>query len=408
MMEGRPPRSPEIGVIGLVYHPWSRMHATVHPLLLRLADYYHVVYVDPPHQWRDALRPRTPLDTSEEQRTHPGFQVYRPDRWLPRFYRPAWLAHLTFRARLRRARSLLAARGCRRFVLYIFHPQFAGALDLLPHDLSCYHLEDEYSFSSEEQPISAEEAALLARVDQVFIHSRALVAKKGQLNPHTAQIPNGVDFAAYATPVDEPADLAHIPHPRIGYTGRIKRQLDWTLIAALAARRPEWSFVFVGAVNQHPELAPVLDALRRRPNVHFLGGKTTRELAAYPQHFDVCIMPYVLDAYTRYIYPLKLHEYLASGRPVVGTPIPALEEFHDVVAVARTPDEWDAALAGYLAQRDDPAAREARRAVARRFDWDALTAEIADTFAARLGIAPPAHPVRDVAEHETHACRATP
>jgi hypothetical protein len=40
---------------------------------------------------------------------------------------------------------------------------------------------------------------------------------------------------------------------------------------------------------------------------------------------------------------MKLHEYLATGRPVVGMPIRSLQVFDDVVTLARTPAEWSAA-----------------------------------------------------------------
>jgi len=57
-------------------------------------------------------------------------------------------------------------------------------------------------------------------------------------------------------------------------------------------------------------------SLARQPNVHFLGGKRIGELPGYTQHLDVCAMYYALNDYTKFIYPLKLHEYLATGRPV--------------------------------------------------------------------------------------------
>jgi glycosyltransferase involved in cell wall biosynthesis len=226
----------------------------------------------------------------------------------------------------------------------------------------------------------------------VIIHSAKLLDKKGEFNPHRALVPNGVDYNAYAGSRPEPLDLAKIPHPRIGYTGQLKRQVDWALMVELVATHPEWSFVFVGPVSPHPELRAIFDALSRQGNVHFLGAKSAQELAAYPQHFDVCLMPYVIDDYTRYIYPLKLHEYLASGTPTVGSPIPALKEFAGIVALADTPEGWSSAISEALAPLARSAAqRAARQEVARRFDWDALVGRIAGIFAARLGVeaAPP-------------------
>ena len=77
-----------------------------------------------------------------------------------------------------------------------------------------------------------------------------------------------------------------------------------------------------------------------RPNVYFLGGKPTACLGGYPQHFDVCIMPYQVDDYTKYVYPLKLHEYLASGKPVVSSSIRSVEDFRHVVALAGSREQW--------------------------------------------------------------------
>ncbi|MFQ6006956.1 MAG: glycosyltransferase, partial [Woeseia sp.] len=141
-----------------------------------------------------------------------------------------------------------------------------------------------------------------------------------------------------------------------------------------------------GAQVPHLETKSAIDELSSRRNVHFLGAKSVQDLAAYPQHFDVCIMPYEANDYTKYIYPLKLHEYLASGRPTVGTRIRSLEEFADVVALASMPDEWSAAIIESLdSSANTGERRAARQAVARRHDWHLLVAQIAKTMARRLG-----------------------
>jgi glycosyltransferase involved in cell wall biosynthesis len=269
----------------------------------------------------------------------------------------------------------------------LWRPEFAAALSSIKFDLSCYHIDDEYSFSCDEMPIHPTEVALIKAVDQVFIHSPALLEKKGHINPATLFVPNGVDYKAYAEPVDPPLDLRAVPRPRIGYTGHLKKQLDWPLILELCAERPEWSFVFVGSPNpNHPEILPFLEALRGRQNTYFLGEKSVRELASYPQHFDVCIMPYKADGYTKYIYPLKLHEYLASGSPVVGARIRSLEEFESVVALARTRWEWSRAIAaGMDRHTSSEERRAARQAIAKQHDWDLLVRRIAAAITKGLG-----------------------
>ena len=377
---------PEVGVLALVPDSWHLQWQPRHQVMTRLSHYFPVLWLNPSDDWRRSLRPANLKPHPDTRPIQADFFVHSPSPLLPVFYSPKWLAKFTLRKRLEVARQILLNRGCKKIALYLWRPELAAALDLLPFDLSCYHIDDEYSFSSVDMPLSKEERALITRVDQVFIHSPALLAKKGRINPHTAFAPNGVDFDAYSSPVPEPADLATVPHPRIGYSGHIKKQLDWPLLLDLTARHPDWHFVFVGAPNAHPEIASYITELSRRNNVRFLGGKTTTELASYPQHFDVCIMPYRRDDYTKYIYPLKLHEYLASGRPVVGTPIASLEPFREIIRLPDGVDQWSLALRESLGQgANTEEAQSARQILAKQHDWDFLVRQIAEAMTQRLG-----------------------
>jgi glycosyltransferase involved in cell wall biosynthesis len=384
---GSRPLLSRVGVVALVDKRWSTRWMPEHQILSRLSRYFHVVWVNPARDWRTAITgppwsfggATRPLPTS-------AFSLYEPEIWLPQCWRYDWLGKWLVDTRVRRARALLARAGCDRFVINLWSPHFARTLATGGFDLSCYHITDEYTYADDDPPVPVGEAHLIASVDHVFVVSPALLEKKGGINAHTELIPNGVDYEAYARETPEPDDLAAIPHPRIGYTGWIKKQLDWDLLRHLIPRHPEWSFVFVGESKLVPEIAPVVKQLASLSNVHFLGGKSSDELARYPQHFDVCIMPYRQDGYTKYIFPVKLNEYLASGRPTVGTRIRSLESYADVVILATTLDEWEGAISRALSQETDSAlSRAARSAVARRHDWELLTRRVAGSIAERLG-----------------------
>jgi len=381
----KPPMLPDVGVLALVPEPWSVVWQLRHQILRRLARYFHVVWVNPPLHWRATLNGM--WRRQAERHAHPpGFHVHTAEVWLPKFYRPSWLANLTSRLRLEQARNILTRAGCEAILLSLWRPEFADAMRHLPSCPSCYHIDDEYSFSDVEVPLSDQERTLIAQVDQVFVSSPRLRLKKGGINRHTAYVPNGVDYPAYATVYPEPDDLAPIPRPRIGYSGVLKRHLDWPLLFRLTELRPNWSFVFVGPVQQDPVTQSAVQRLAAQPNVHLLGCKPAYELPPYPQHFDVCVMPYRVNDYTRYIYPLKLHEYLATGRPVVGVPIPSLEPFAEVVTLARDAEGWMVALDEALTAAADSAERRAaRRAVARTHDWEGLVRHMARVLAERLG-----------------------
>lgn len=382
----------DVGVMALVCDHWRANWLGRHQFLTRLAQYFHVVWCTPAMWWRQRewwreLWLRGGRQGGEaDNAVPPGMTIYYPEKWLPVVGQPHFLARWTEQQRLRRAQSILRTRGCQKIVCYLWRPEYSSALDLIDYDLSCYHIADEYSLSPIEQPIDAREARLISRVDQMFIHSMAMLEKKGRLNPHTMFTPNGVDYHAFATPCSEPADLQSIPHPRIGYVGRVKQRLDLALLMALAQRHWEWSFVLVGAQDGIGDHAGLLQQLARMPNVYIIGSKPVSVLPAYTQHMDVCMLCYEINGYTKFIYPLKLHEYLASGRPVVGSPIRSLQDFAHIIRLARTVDEWSQAIQDSLSPTACSAEQVAeRRRVARQHDWHSLVALIAQTLCSRLG-----------------------
>jgi len=380
--ESRPaegPLFPFVGVIGLVPDVWGDYWQVRQHVLTRLARYFFVVWVNPARSLPEDLHEICAQEGIDEGPQMAGFHVYTPQFRLSKICRPGLLADFFFDLRLRQARKILEKKGCKKIITYIWRPEYERALSSLPGNLACYHIDDEYTFSEEEVPTDPVETRLIKRVDQVFVHSQGLFEKKGGLNPRTMVVPNGVDYDAYALPHAEPADLRSVPKPRIGYTGILKTQLDWPLLLQLARRHPEWSFVFVGPRNgSQTEILRWVETLLSLANVYFLGGKSPRSLASYPQHFDVAVMPYRVNSYTNHIYPLKLHEYLASGCPVVGSKIRSLSQLQDVVRLAGTADEWSAALSDALS----PSARsgkavERRRMVAKDHDWNRIVHTIA-------------------------------
>jgi glycosyltransferase involved in cell wall biosynthesis len=383
-----PPLFGEVGIIALVPDRWGPYWQARHQIATRLARYFQVVWVDCPPTWQKSLRWsswRAPV--WQPAKTPAGFQVYRTGPWSPNLGRPAWLRHWLSRERLEKAQRRLRDRGCSKIVLYLWRPEFADSINLVDHHLSCYHIDDEYSFSPSERALDATEVQLIRTVDQVFIHSLAMMEKKGTLNRDTQFVPNGVDYQNYITPVPEPADLGGIPKPRIGYTGNLKRMLDWRLLLELSTMHPEWSFVLVGSMMPHLEVQEVSRELSRRQNVYVLGQRPSELISSYVQHFDVCIMPYKVDDYTKYIYPLKLHEYLASGNPVVGSPIPSLQPFKEVVLLANGAQEWSSMLTRALSLEENTSERRtARQQVAAGYDWDLIVEKLARTLGRRLGL----------------------
>lgn len=215
------------------------------------------------------------------------------------------------------------------------------------------------------------EPELMRKSEVVFTTSLTLQQSRQALHPHCHYVPNGVDFGHFAKALDPhtkvPDDLAAIPGPIVGYLGNFESRIDFELLEQLAAARPEWSLVLIG-----PSKGMYTQKLRhlgRNPNVHVLGPRPASQAPGYLKGFDAALIPFVQSEQTRAIYPLKLNEYLAAGRPVVMTPFAPLPEFASVCWTADGVYDTVHAIEEAMQARH-PEAVHARLELAKRHDWD--------------------------------------
>ncbi|MDQ3700488.1 MAG: O-antigen ligase family protein [Chloroflexota bacterium] len=187
--------------------------------------------------------------------------------------------------------------------------------------------------------IGVHEAQLARRVDTMVAASSELRRLKASLRQDVVVIGQGVDAFHFQCPTDCPPDLALMPRPRLLCAGGIDDRIDFALLDEVARRRPGWSIVLVG-----PELYVNAAGRVHQPNVHLLGRRAYTDLPAYVQHADVCLIPYRDSRWARACNPVKTLEYLAAGRPVVSTDLPAVVPLQPHVRIARGPTEFVAAV----------------------------------------------------------------
>jgi UDP-galactopyranose mutase len=185
------------------------------------------------------------------------------------------------------------------------------------------------------------EQELIDGSDVVFTGGSSLYEAKKDRHANVHCFPSSVDRAhfckARARQFD-PADQEDLPKPRLGFYGVIDERFDIDLLDKVAAMRPSWSFVMVGPVVKISE-----EDLPRRPNIHYLGGKTYDQLPSYLSGWDVAVMPFAMNESTQFISPTKTPEYLAGGKPVVSTPIKDVIRHYgelEGVKIAATPEEF--------------------------------------------------------------------
>jgi glycosyltransferase involved in cell wall biosynthesis len=283
-----------------------------------------------------------------------------------------WLNARIVRATVRVLRARLEIVG---FQLWTFLPNAAPYLGMPGQTLSVYYCVDEHALFStlDRDRTAAAERELLANVDLVFATSDSLAERKRAVNPHTHVALHGVDHVRFARALyadtPEPADVAALPRPRLGFYGALADWVDLDLLAAVARARPDWSIVLIG--DEQSDTAAVAGL----PNVHRLGRRRNDELPQYCKAFDVGLIPYRISAQLPFRNPIKLREYLAAGLPVVATPMPDVRRYERWCSIADTAPGFVESVEEAL-RHDSPALREERSRAMMAETWSARAAEI--------------------------------
>ena len=292
----------------------------------RLVPDFRVLYIEPLSSLADGHRGYS----HRYWRDPTGVHILRPHGTVPFGRKITRVNDINHRLITPVIRERLEQLGFKDFILWIYPPWDGPYLDLLKPSLSCYDCVDEYSAMPGAwiQATRRMERQMLEKVDLVITTARSLFEDKVRYNRNTHFIPNVADFEHFhkATKVKPSTELKEIGRPIIGFVGALNYKLNEKLLERLFAVRPDWSFVFVG-----PDRGFGVERFITCRNAHFVGKKSIDELPGFIAAMDVCIIPYKVDRYTRGVLPMKLYEYLASGRPIVSTRLPELEAFEGLV-----------------------------------------------------------------------------
>ncbi len=277
----------------------------------------------------------------------------------------------------------------RKTILWVYHVQIAQLeqyLRGLDYDLLVYDCVDNYEafppggglFSPNVygQKLVEQEVRLTETSNLVFASAPGLVERLKKNNPHVYYTPNVGDFKRFKNTKSYkykiPKDLAEIPRPRIGMIGALDEyKFDADLVRKCVEANPSYSYVLIGPMALKDKEATLNDiGLADYENVFYLGSKPYEEKKYYMAGFDVEIIPYQLNDYTvGGCFPVKFHDSLAAGLPVVVTDLPAYAPFGDVCYVSKNEEEFCNNIRRAL-EEDNNRRAKGRQEVARINDWD--------------------------------------
>lgn len=278
-------------------------------------------------------------------------------------------------------RTLARSRGLSRPILWIAIPTAAEVIGRLGESLVVYHVSDKYDANTMDHAtnplkIQALHQLAIQKADLIFYSGRKLFEENKLAPERSYLLEQGVDFEHWSRvangKIKESPQIAGIPHPRLGYFGAIEPWLlDQELIRQAAQKQPDWQWVFIGNRSRGLEIETL-------PNTHFLPPVAYKELPSYAAGFDVCVLPWETEqAFTSYGSAIKVREYLATGKPVVISPLPEYENMRDVLRIARSRDQFIDLIAEALRDHDPMNMKRRQQSVAGG-TWDARADWVSD------------------------------
>lgn len=241
-------------------------------------------------------------------------------------------------------------------VLWMSWSETVGWIDRVRPDIAIYDCLDDFP------EWAAAERLIVPRVDFVTATSDALYEKMRRVHRNVLLVRNACEYERFSGLADlpDPPDWPlHDPAvPVVGYVGALGHWLDDRMVAAIADR---YEMVLVGPYLGHRTV--------EHPRVHYLGLRPYDALPRYLKRMQVLTIPFVDSQLTRATNPIKMYEYLATGKPVVATALPeALRT--PVVRVARTPGGFLAQVEAAMREPSEASpAAAARQAFARANSW---------------------------------------
>jgi glycosyltransferase involved in cell wall biosynthesis len=389
MIEGR-------DIVCMSFVVWDEHWGTPQQLMSRFAERNRVLYVEQPislFSFFTGIRSRGAVGRQiarwrrGPRQVAPGVWAAAPPPVLPMRANKVVNAINAFFVR-RWLRRQVKKLGMSDVIFWNVQPSMPNIARAVKPALTLFHCVDDFSALPHwwHQPGSllAREAECCREADVVVCTARKLVETRRKHNPNIHFVPNAANVELFLRATDPvtpvPPDIAELPHPIVGIFGVIDFRTDVDAIAHIARQRPDWSIALVGLVKGDVDLG----ALRALPNVHIFGKKPTDDLPGYLKAMDCCLIAYAMIDYNQHVFPLKLYDYMAAGKPIVASDMEELRPLEgERLAIARTEQEWVPAIEAALAN-DSPDRIAARQRTARGESWDHRVEEISALIAPLL------------------------
>lgn len=208
------------------------------------------------------------------------------------------------------------------------------------------------------------EKDLVAKADVIVTAGLSLQERIRGLGRESVLLTHGVDLTHWQTPAPAKLDfLADAQPPFYTFWGLIDERMEIAFVKRLADDIPEGKVIMTGPTASSSILAQLT-----HPNILTPGNLNYDQLPALAAISDVLIMPYRDIPVTQQMQPLKMTEYLATGRPAVVRRLPACEAWADAMDLVENAVQFSE-IAQLRAKTGIPDAQKAARLRLAQESW---------------------------------------
>lgn len=259
---------------------------------------------------------------------------------------------------------IMKLKDIKKPILLYYEPRFSSLIEKIDKKIIVYDcIDDKLAFSNVPKWMKIYLDILIDNADIIFVTSSNLQKKiednikegkiaDGKRKDIVRLIGNGVNvehFKKAMTDIPIPEEIRLVKKPIVGYIGALDDWFDFDIVNEISCAYHDVSIVLLGPIS--PRVKDETDMLRKYHNVIFVDKQPYDLLPNYIRVFDICIIPFKINDLTVSINPIKLYEYMASGKNIISTNMPEVNKYNDIIYVAKSKKEFVNYVGNLLGKR---------------------------------------------------------
>jgi glycosyltransferase involved in cell wall biosynthesis len=210
---------------------------------------------------------------------------------------------------------------------------------------------------------------ILPRCNYIFSTGQSLKRYENIARQPIYVLPNGVNFSEFNKKRAENGSV--IKERKIaGYVGSINHTMDVDLVEFVINDNPTIDFVIYGFCDSIGRV--YIKKLKKIKNFYYMGPVVYTAVPEILCSFDVLISFKKKSKDTIGGDSIKLYEYLATGKPIVTTPVSPADRFESLVYIADEPKQFSKCLRKAISENDELIIMK-RKTIAKKNSWARMT-----------------------------------